>query len=127
MVTILHEIQEFLWCLFRIRGNYPVSSNLNVLIYRCIWLLDTCPNVSVEIDYFHIRISTSSTKIELWNANKFYAWLSSGCVNGRSYDKVGASARACYEFKECLKRHGYNIYVKRPDTDDGIRVDDVKC
>lgn len=119
-------MKKFFWCLFRF-NNYKISQDLNALIYKCIWLLDNCPNVSVKIDHYEIRITTSSTCITLWNANKFYAWLARGSVNGREYTNAGASAKALYDFKECLKKHGYDIYVQDPDEIVNIRIDDIKC
>jgi hypothetical protein len=55
-------------------------------------------------------INTKKSTVKLWNANKFHAWLSSGNVNGNRYTDMMPSKSVMYDFKECLRVRGYNIY-----------------
>jgi len=116
-------MRKFFWCLFKWFKNYPHSEDLDNLVRKCIWLIENCEGVSVTIDQYKIYITSASTKIELWNANKFYAWLKHGYVNGRHFGNVSASNKVMWDFKECLKKHGHDIYVKEQEID----ISDVKC
>lgn len=123
------NIRKIIWCAFHYR-IYKANKDLTALIRKCIWLIENYPNVKVCIFEHDIRIDTSSTSIELWNANKFYGWLSSGHVNGRKFDEIMPSLSAMYDFKECLKKHGHNIYAKdkpkEPPTKT-IDISDISC
>lgn len=118
---------KFFWKLFHPTMNYKEDKGLTNLIYKCMWLIDNCPNATVKVEQYHIYITTSSTSIDLWNENKFYGWLSNGYVNGRKFKDVRPSLAAMYDFKVFLKKRGYNIYVKNPPIYDEVRIDDVKC
>lgn len=122
-------MKKFLWCLWQSTclHNYEADKQVDELVYRSISLIDNCPNVTVEVDEYYITIKTFSTTIMLWNANKWYAWLSSGYVNGKRYRGMRASNTAMYDLKTCLKKHGFNIYVKTPDPEKTIIFNDIKC
>ena len=117
-------MKRFFWKLFK-STNYVENKDLTALIYKCIGLIENCPNVIVKIDQHIIYITTSSSRITLWNENKFYAWLSKGSVNGRLFEDICPSLDALYDFKVFLKKKGYNIYIKNPPIK--VRIDDVKC
>lgn len=118
-------IHRFFWCSLRWIRNDRTDDGLSDLLYRCIDLIENCPSVEVDIKQHYITIKTSSSNIRLWNENKFYAWLSSGSVNGRFFNFIMPSRKSSFDFKECLRRHGYNIYVKDPTTI--VTISDVKC
>jgi hypothetical protein len=118
-------MKKFLWVFFKFYRSRPISEDANNLIKKCIHLLDNCQNVIVEIDYYDITIKTSSSVIKLWNANKWYAWLSRGSVNYRVFTDSMPSYSIMYDFKESLKRHGHNPHVKQPK--EIILINDVKC
>jgi len=118
------NVKRWWWKLNRNR-NYDESKDLTDLVYRCIWLIENCPNVTVEITQYYLIIKTSTSHIQLWNENKFYAWLCRGTVNGRNYDRLSPSLDAMYDFKNYLEEKGYNIYV--PQKPDAIDLQDVKC
>jgi hypothetical protein len=107
--------------------NYKESQDMTDLIYKCIWLINNCPNVTVKVEQYSIYINTSSSSIELWNENKFYVWLSQGYVNGRKFKDTRPSLNAMYDFKVLLKKKGFDIYVQNPPLYDKVRIDDVKC
>ena len=119
-------MKRFFWKLFKTM-NYEESQDLTDLVYKCIWLIKNCPNVTVRIEQYRMNITTSSSSIELWNENKFHAWLCQGEVNGRKFKDIRPSLDAMYDFKVFLKKQGYDIYVKNPPLYDKIRIDDVKC
>jgi hypothetical protein len=120
-------MKKFFWCLFLGSMNHAKNSGLTDLVYKCIDIIDNCPNASVYISQYYIKINTSSSRIELWNENKFYAWLHRGHVNGRYFSNISPSKEAIYDFKECLKRHGYDIYVKNIVPSEMVDINDVKC
>lgn len=88
-------------------------------------MIENCPHAVVEIDYHYITITTSTSTIKLWNANKFYAWISSGTVNGRGFSGCMPSREVSYEFMVFLKKRGHNIFQK--EAQKSISVSDVKC
>ena len=119
-------MKRFFWKLFKSK-NYVESEELTNLVYKCIDLIENCPNVTVSIRQYQININTSSSSIELWNENKFNAWLSRGSVNGRAFKDLSPSWDALYDFKVFLKKKGYDIYVTDEPLYGKIRIDDVKC
>lgn len=123
----MKRILKVLWCCRIWHMNYEHNKSIDELLYRCIDLIENCPVVKVKIDYYYISIHTSSTKIEIWNANKYFAWCSSGCVNGREFNDVSPSRSAMYDFKSCLKRNGYNIHQPENGIYPAIILKDVKC
>lgn len=114
-----------MWVLFL---NHKIEASLTATVYKAISLIENCPSVKVEITYHNIKIQTSSTTINFWNANKFYAWLQSGDINGVRYRGISPSRSAMFDFKECLKKRGYNIYV--PEHTDHIPsnvINQIRC
>jgi len=118
-------MKKLIWCLFHCVKNNKKSSDLDSLIYKCIEIIDNCKNRSVTIDFFYINIYTSSNTIRLWNANKFYSWISRGEIDGVSFSNTSPSSAAMYDFKECLKRNNYNIYI--PEPKNIINISNIKC
>lgn len=93
-----------------------------------MWLIDNCEGVKVEVTYHDIIITTENTDIELWNANKFYGWLSAGAVNGVEWKKVSPSLSAMYDFKVFLERRKINIYHKKVEgVDLSLDVNEINC
>lgn len=113
-----------MWFLFTY-NIYKVNDSLTDLIYKCIWIIENCEDSTVHIDEYYINIKTSSSTIELWNENKWYAWLTKGSVNGRGFDDIAPSKLSKYLFKECLKKHGYNIFPTAEKLQ--IDISDIKC
>lgn len=109
--------------------SYPrdsrLSPELTALVYKCVQLIETCHTTKVEIDYYNLVISTANSKIIFWNANKYYAWLCSGSINGRHFSGIQPSVEAAFALKECLRKHGYNIHA--PEERQKIYILDVKC
>lgn len=120
----IKQMKKWYWCLFRATIFYR-SKSLDKLIIRCMELINNCPNVKVDIDYYHITIKTESSTVILWNANKFHGWLGCGSVNGVSYLNKSPSASVMYDFKELLISKGYDINPPKPTID--INITDIKC
>jgi len=119
-------MKRFFWKLF-ITRCYDECKDLSDFIYRCIWIIENCPNVTVKIDKYYIYIKTSSSSNTLWNENKFHGWLCNGNINGIEFKERCPSLNALYDFKMFLKKKGYNIYFKNLPLYDIIKIDDVKC
>lgn len=122
----MYKIKRFIWKMFKVR-NYEEDKQLTNLIYRCIDLIENCPNVRVSIDYYDIVITTNSCEVVLWNANKYYAWLCRGSINGRTFDSISPSLNAMYDFKHTLNKKGYNVHVKKHTYKPSIYINDVNC
>lgn len=118
------KLKRWWWKLNRNR-NYAESKDLTDLVYKCIWLIENCPNVSVEITQYDLIIKTSTSEIKMWNENKFYGWLHKGTVNGKKYNKLSPSLDAIYDFKNCLEQNGYDIYIS--EKEDTIDLSNIKC
>lgn len=105
-------MKYFLFWLSTLGRVDKVSKDADALIRRCIWLIENYPSVNVIIDHYYITIQTSENTIRLWNANKFYGWLSLGSVDKDHFHGIMPSRRVSFKFKKCLEKHGYNIYQK---------------
>jgi CYTH domain-containing protein len=90
------------------RNMYPENEDLTTLIYKLIKLIDEGENLNIKISKHHIEISNYNFNVVLWNANKYYSWLSINNINGVRYNGQQPSNNAKYDFYLCLKRNNYD-------------------
>lgn len=93
----------------------PENRTLTELIYTLIDAIDN-GTATVKIDAFKIAIQTPNIEVYLSNLHRFTDWLSAGIVNDEKYSNIRPSHAAIYDFKECLKKHGYYIYLNWEDV-----------
>lgn len=105
---LIPNLKRFFWCLFH-RSLYKTDLSLTILLYKLIPLIDS-NLLQVSVDPFHLFITSDKFIIQLWNENKWYAWLSNGQVNGDRFQNLMPSLKSMYDFKECLKRNGFDPF-----------------
>jgi hypothetical protein len=115
MKKIIYNLRKAVFILWDVLPNDKEDKPLTQIIYKLIDIIDNCKGASVSINWHSIDISNEHFNVRLWNANKFYAWCSLGNINDISFDNIRPSRAAMFDFKECLKRNGHNIYIKKPN------------
>lgn len=118
-------MRKFFWCLWYHLGLYEKSDDLTETIKRIVTLIETCPEVEVKVSYFNINVKTKSQSFELWNANKYYAWLQCGTINGRAYSYLRPSTEAKYLLRKCLLKRGLNLNPPSPIRK--LNIPEIKC
>lgn len=118
-----YSLEKIIWCIFKV-PLYKVREDSDALIRKCIDLINTCPDIKVTVGFYYIELETKTTHIRLWNANKWYAWLHRGYVNGREFTQSMPKRGTAYDFKRLLETKGYNLFPSEPHQ---IRIDDVGC
>ena len=98
MENLVFRIKGFFWGLLFHR-LYNHSKWLDSLIDKVIYLIDNCEDVNIDIDEYYITIRTSNDVIKFWNENKYYAWLSSGSINGVGFLNISPSKFSMYRLK----------------------------
>lgn len=117
------SLEKIIWCAFR-PALYDIKEDSDALIRKCIELVNTCPDIKVTVGFYYIELQTKTTDIKLWNANKWYAWLNRGSVNGRAFTNSMPKRGTAYDFKKILQTKGYDLFPSEPHR---IRIDDVGC
>jgi hypothetical protein len=118
-------MKKLIWCILRVIRDEKTNQDITALVYKAIYIIENCKDVRVSINYYNIKIETKKSVIEFWNANKYYAWLCSGSVNGKGFFGGMPSRSAMYDFKKCLKKHVYNIHQKLPELT--INLSEISC
>lgn len=98
MENLVFRIKGFFWGL-SFHRLYNHSKWLDLLIDKVIYLIDNCEDVNIDIDEYYITIRTSNDVIKFWNENKYYAWLSSGSINGVGFLNISPSKISMYRLK----------------------------
>ena len=83
---------------------YPTCHILDIILNR--YLDKGIKNVKYDACRLYIEF-TDGVKAELWNENKYYSWLSSGCILDFYWDKSrprkSTMRRLRYELEEYYK------------------------
>lgn len=89
----------YLGC-FPIGFNYNVDNVADTLLRKS--MKSGISDVSGDNHYMYITFK-DGVRAKLWNVNKYYAWLSRGCIGNYNYSDGRPTVQTMYELIQLLK------------------------